>query len=212
LVLHYLSDGAKLTSYSEETLPDRKAARIEMATVDGRVVFDLDPGIGYAVRRREEYSNDRLAKRADMSDFVSIVRQDTKIWLPKTCVVTYWQWPSSPVHVGEKSPLFRDEYQVASIRGGPISKDRFKLAYSEPGTYVIDAIHPEALKSSAGQIEYEVPADSNMLDDVIHKAAQRAVPRQNRFRWLFISINVIVIILIVFVAVKRSRSRRAERV
>jgi hypothetical protein len=191
----------------QQTAPDKR-----------RLVYDLDPERHYAVTHWEQwYEPSTLLRRGECSQFQQLPGR--QVWLPKRCEVQYFEFPTVPKTYFRESFL-SEVLEVSGFDTSSVPSDRFVLAYTEPGTWVMDGTLPEAAKHRQGYIGYTIPAQIKDLDGIISRAKNgeqfspgfASPPGTRRISWVavFILANVFIACLIAFVCWYWRRALRPE--
>ena len=119
--------------------------RIELAAVHPpamKYVFYLDPKLGNAIRRQEEYLGGQLRTEIDNEDFQRLGTRS--IWLPRHCRI---ETPQNP-----------HDLRLISISLNPIPPDQFVLSTDRIGALISDETAP------GGPINFQIPPAPATLD------------------------------------------------
>jgi hypothetical protein len=177
-------------------------------------VFHLDPELGYAVRRWQEFTEDGgIRIQANCSEHQKVPGHE--IWLPRESRTDYYV--SDGEYPGEifNTPFRTFVMEVVEFDTKPVPEDQFTLKYTMPGTVVGDNTLPES-KLGHGPVSYTVPAKPEDLDLVIAEARAiteaRAVgaKRVNWFKIMLISVNIVGLVGLLAYLVVRRRQKVAE--
>jgi hypothetical protein len=129
------------------------------------LTYFLDESRHDAVRMREERNSaGQLLVRCRNSHFSQV--DGRPLWLPRTCDVEYYTWPSMQGEVSPE-PLFKERYTLLTMDARPIPPHVFDLGlrYNAPGTEIADATLPGASSTKSGFISYRIPAPSDEADE-----------------------------------------------
>lgn len=142
VILQLIEAGASVNrlEYVQPTL-----IRLELAAVHPpamKYVFYLDPKLGNAIRRQEEYLNGQLRTEIDNEDFQRLGTRS--IWLPRHCRI---EPPQNP-----------HDLRLISISLNPIPASQFVLSTDQIGALISDETAP------GGPINFQIPPAPATLD------------------------------------------------
>jgi hypothetical protein len=217
LIQHLLEDRGQLSGVREQDVEGTRFVLVELTYSATTLRFFLDPALGHAVRRREEWTRDgKRAVVVDNGDFVHFTKPE--IWLPRQCHGVWYTWSALP---GVYTAAVRDEPLVEvtitarELNKDPIGAEQFSLRYDVPGAVIVDGRLPGAQKTKEGMVTYRVPAEAADLDAAIAAAQEGEdfAPRGRSGRLLAIVLGgngAILLAVVGYLLWRRRAVRRAS--
>lgn len=181
----------------------------------------LDPALGFAVRRRDLFRQEKLALQVHCRDFIEVL---PGVWLPRQVtryVIGVSAIRNLPVaYLGKKIAQIQE--QVSSIEANKESHDSFFILKPKAGSFVLDRTLPpldstgKPMEGKEGRrIRYIQPADSADLQQVVEEAqkvAGASIEReQSKQRMRYLGIGVISGLIVVLATLALRRVWRARR-
>ena len=172
VIVQLIDAGATVNGVGPASESGRSLLRVELMG-PARFVFLLDPQLGNAICRRQEFVGGKLRAEIDNDDFRPLPGHD--LWLPGRSVI-------------RASDKLR-ELRVVSISEGPIPASRFALRADKPGDLVSDQTVP------GGQLNFQIPAAPDTLDFEELMASAGAQPASSYdVRWAVIAPGLLMLI------------------
>ena len=208
LVLNLSAEKGSISRVGTVTLAGALYYRVELTRPDSdrRASFYLDPAMRYALRRYEERTPDGLLTRVTVnSDFREF--SDPLIWMPRRSETEWYTWYTMGKTVLDK-PLVHEEIKVTDFQKEKMPDETFVMDMKRSGTIVADGRLGGPKKLRDEFVQYVVPANPDVLKDVIDEAVTGGRKKTFLgFRMTIISINLaIILIAICWLYYRRSRS------
>jgi hypothetical protein len=173
--------GVTPTVRKEQLEPGRREAYI--VEIPNKLKLWMDPDLGFAIRRRELFENEKLAMVIESSDFVQVA---TGLWLPKRIDrFPYLLRGVAADSVGKPSMKIT---QIASVlEANNASRMQTLQMEPPPGAAVVDRRFASGKEAGdrSGELSYTQPAKSSDLDSVINEALSRSPERNRSKLWSF---------------------------
>ncbi len=207
LPLYLIGQGAALTRVGSAPVDGVNCRLIVLNDKEGSHHFYLDPAMNYALRKLVEQTVDGRTKRVTTNlrfrEFL-----DQRVWLPLESHTDWYNWPSMEDKT-LTTPLFLEDFQVEKLEKVPLPDSAFVMDMKRPGSLVADSRVPGAEKQKYGEVQYQVPADLEYLDNVIDAASKgkKFVPPL-RSEWrvkVLILANVVILSAGAFYLWRRSK-------
>jgi hypothetical protein len=158
-------DGARLVAVDDVEVDGRKLVRLRILAADPEQktrkrlhVFHLDPGLNFAICRREEswQEPDVPLTRTDLGGHEKLA-DDRNVFVPRRIVAQYYS--REPVPAGQVAkPVQTRTTEVTQVSGDAKPEQTFTLTYDTPGTRVY--VNDDRGKQSA----FVVQEDGTLID------------------------------------------------
>ncbi len=144
----------------------------------------LDPNLNYAVKAVAVLDKNEkvVACRTVFDDFQEVV---DGLFLPKICTGEFF---------ADGKPIYRGIIRVSSLEANNVDDDTFDYDFPA-GTRVYDMV-------AGGQgkvLQYTMPANAKMLDDVVRRAMGLQEVGSNKWRFILLNISVICVLIILLI-------------
>ncbi len=177
LLLYLIGQGATPTRVDSAPVDGVVCRTIVLTGKNGSYQFHLDPAMNYALRKLVELTADGRTKRVTTNTQFRHY-PDHRVWLPFESHTEWYNW-SSMKDKTLSTPLFFEDFRVEKLEKLPLPNSEFVMDLRRPGALVSDTRVPGAEKQKYGEVQYQVPANLEYLDDVIDAASKgkKFVPR-----------------------------------
>jgi hypothetical protein len=208
-VLRLLKGGRLTGARPEQAKEGGEHFVVDLLSGPQRHRFQLDPSLGYAVRRHEVWS--ALGSPVVVivnSDFVKLT--DPALWLPKHCHAEWYTWPLVFPDRFSREPAVFVDIQATRLERARVPPEQFVLDYNKPGSYIMDARLPGGEKTKQGRVSYQVPPNPADLDEAI-KASQEGrtfVPSRRPHVAAWVVAGGSLVVIAVYAVLARRRWRR----
>jgi hypothetical protein len=171
--------------------------------------FSLDPALGFALRRAENFNAETglLETRLINREFVQSL---PGVWLPRVCWFERCGGPDLPPDYRGK-PMVRYIFTVTKLSLNDVPDSLFALQI-DAGYIVVDTPHVPP-DSPMAAVTYVMPANESEVDAAIEEAisARNRAHRMQTTTWIVLGANALVILAVIaIVGVRRVFRRRPD--